>query len=31
MHERVREGGEKSDDRFEARNVRKRGAVFKAG
>ena len=31
MRERVREGGEKGDDRFEARNIRKRGAVFKGG
>ena len=29
MRVRVREGGKKGDDRFEARNVRKRGAVFK--
>ncbi len=26
MRERVREGGEKGEDRFEARNIRKRGA-----
>ena len=31
MRERVREGGEKGDDRFEAGNIRKRGAVFKGG
>ena len=31
MRERVREGGEKGDDRFKTRNVRKRGAVFKGG
>ena len=31
MRERVREGGEKSDNRFETRNVRKRGSVFKGG
>ncbi len=31
MRERVREGGEKSDDRFVARDVRKRGTVFKGG
>ena len=31
MRERVREGGETGVDRFEARNIRKRGAVFKGG